>query len=289
MEMAVKDSRPNDREMAKLAEWIEAHADEPMTLEQLGRRVGLSRYALQRRFSAALGVTPSQYQRSARVRRVKRELRAGRDVAGAVFEAGFGALSRFYDLSPSVLGMTPLRYRRFGEGEQIRFASRCTGLGWLTMAATSKGVCYAQFGDTPDQAQAPLFEEFARAEIRRSAAEQSPALNGWMDALEAIIDRGAPVPDIPLHVFGTALQIRTWRFLSGLAPGTTASYKEVAAGVGRPRAVRAVAGACAANRIALLIPCHRVLRSDGQLGGYRWGLERKRQLLDAERRGVSSN
>src|SRR6056297_4302815 len=147
MEFPMTNSEADDRAMAQLADWIEAHADEPITLEQLGIRVGLSRYALQRRFSAALGVTPHQYQRAARVRRVKRELRAGRDVAGAVFEAGFGALSRFYDLSPTALGMTPLTYRRFGQGEQIRFASRRTGLGWLTVAATGKGVCYAQFGD----------------------------------------------------------------------------------------------------------------------------------------------
>ena len=268
--------------MAQLADWIEAHADEAITLEQLGRRLGLSRYALQRRFSAALGVTPSQYQRSARVRRVKRELRAGRDVAGAVFEAGFGALSRFYDLSPAALGMTPLKYRRFGEGERILFASRRTGLGWLTVAATGRGVCYVQFGDDRAQAESALFDEFGRADIQRSAAEASPALDEWMRALKAVIDKGAQVPDIPLHVFGTALQIRTWRFLSGMQRGVTASYSEVAAGVGRPRAVRAVAGACAANRIALLIPCHRVLRSDGRLGGYRWGLERKRQLLAEE-------
>lgn len=279
----MNDSGPADREMAQLADWIETHADEPITLEQLGRQVGLSRYALQRRFSAALGVTPSQYQRAARVRKVKHELRAGRDVAGAVFEAGFGALSRFYDLSPAALGMTPLKYRRFGEGEEIRYASRRTSLGWLTMAATSKGVCYAQFGDSRTQAESGLFDEFGRAEISRSEAERSLALDGWMDALEATIDSAPPGPDIPLHVFGTALQIRTWRFLSGLARGATASYSEVAAGVGRPKAVRAVAGACAANRIALLIPCHRVLRSDGRLGGYRWGLERKRALLAAER------
>src|SRR6056297_2496735 len=123
METPMSDSGPTDREMAQLAEWIEAHADEAMTLEQLGRRVGLSRYALQRRFSAALGVTPSQYQRSARVRRVKRELRAGRDVAGAVFEAGFGALSRFYDLSPAALGMTPLQYRRARPGKDRKNGS----------------------------------------------------------------------------------------------------------------------------------------------------------------------
>lgn len=272
-----------DLEMARLAEWIEAHADESITLARLGKRAGLSRYALQRRFTATLGVTPSQYQRAARIRRVKRELQAGRDVAGAVFEAGFGSLSRFYDVSPASLGMTPLKYRRFGEGERIDFATRRTGLGWLTMAATGKGVCYAQFGDSRAHAESALFDEFGRAEIRRSAAEASPALDGWMDALEGTIDRGARAPDIPLHVFGTSLQIRTWRFLSGLAPGTTASYSEVAAGVGRPTAVRAVAGACGANRIALLVPCHRVLRSDGQLGGYRWGLERKRRLLAAER------
>lgn len=283
MEFPMTNSEADDRAMAQLADWIEAHADEPITLEQLGIRVGLSRYALQRRFSAALGVTPHQYQRAARVRRVKRELRAGRDVAGAVFEAGFGALSRFYDLSPAALGMTPLKYRYFGEGERIRYASRRTGLGWLTVAATGKGVCYAQFGDGRAQAESALFDEFGRAEIQRSAAERSPALDGWMEALEAVIDRRSPAPDIPLHVFGTALQIRTWRFLSGMERGATASYSQVAAGVGRPKAVRAVAGACAANRIALLIPCHRVLRSDGQLGGYRWGLERKRKLLAAER------
>lgn len=279
----MNDPGRTDREMAQLAEWIEAHADESITLEQLAARVGVSRYALQRRFLAALGVTPSQYQRWLRVRRVKRELRAGRDVAGAVFEAGFGALSRFYDLAPGALGMTPLKYRRFGTGEKIHYASRRTSLGWLCMAATDRGVCYAQFGDSRTRAEAALFDEFARAEIRRSSAQSSPALDGWMEALEAVVDRRAPAPDIPLHVFGTALQIQTWRFLSGMTRGTTASYSEVAAAVGRPKAVRAVAGACGANRIALLIPCHRVLRSDGRLGGYRWGLERKRQLLVSER------
>lgn len=279
----MSDSPPTDREMAQLADWIEAHADEPITLEQLGRRMGLSRYALQRRFSAALGVTPCQYQRAARIRRVKRELRAGRDVAGAVFEAGFGALSRFYDLSPAALGMTPLRYRRLGEGELIHFASRPTSLGWLTMGATGKGVCFAEFGDQQEEAEAALRREFGRADVRRSAAERSARLDEWMDALERQIERGAPGADIPLHVIGTSLQIQTWRFLSGLARGATATYSEVAAGIGRPRAVRAAAGACAANRIAVLVPCHRVLRSDGNLGGYRWGLERKKALLESER------
>lgn len=277
-------SRSPDHEMARLADWIDEHAEQSLTLEQLGRRMGMSRYALQRRFRAALGVTPRQYQHAARVRRVKQELHAGRDVAGAVFEAGFGALSRFYDQSAAALGMTPLKYRRFGAGERIRFASRETSLGWLTMAATARGVCYAQFGDGRAEAEAGLHAEFREADIRRSPAEAGPELDAWLDALESAIDIGAPQPGIPLHVFGTALQIRTWRFLSGLEPGRTASYAEVAAAIGKPRAVRAVAGACGANRVAVLIPCHRVLRSDGNPGGYRWGLDRKRRLLDAERR-----
>lgn len=272
-----------DRAMAELAEWIEANAEEPLTLARLGERMGMSRHSLQRRFRAALGVTPHQYRNAVRLRRVKQELHAGRDVAGAVFEAGFGALSRFYDLSPAALGMTPLKYRSFGAGEQIRFASRRTALGWLTMAATDRGVCYAQFGGSRAEVEEALHGEFRRAEIRRSAAERSAELDLWLDALEAAIDGdGSPHRDIPLHVYGTALQIRTWRFLSGLERGRTASYAEIAAGVGRPRAVRAVASACGANRIAVLVPCHRVLRADGGLGGYRWGLARKRRLLEAE-------
>jgi AraC family transcriptional regulator, regulatory protein of adaptative response / methylated-DNA-[protein]-cysteine methyltransferase len=176
--------------------------------------------------------------------------------------------------------MTPAAYRSGGAGETIGWATRETSLGPVTMAATARGVCFVQFGeDAPDL----LAREFPGATLVAAGEDAAPALDDWMAALAAHL-AGAPRPDLPLDLAGTAFQLRVWRFLLRIPAGAPVSYAELAAGIGQPRAVRAAASACAANRIAVLIPCHRVLRGDGGLGGYRWGTERKRALLDREKR-----
>ena len=270
---------PSDRTMAEIAAWIETHADESLPIAELAARAAMSPSSLQRRFTAAIGSTPKEYQRALRIGRLKGSLRHGEAVSGAIYGAGFGSVSRVYEHVDRDLGMTPARYRARGHGMQIAWIVRETRLGRLLMAATDRGVCRVEFGDSERVLADALAAEFPRAALRPGACGAAPALDAWMAALERHVDAGGPRPDLPLEVFGTALQIRTWRFLTGLSDGRTVSYGEVAAGLGRPRAARAMANACGANRIAVLVPCHRVLRADGALGGYRWGIERKRALL----------
>jgi AraC family transcriptional regulator of adaptative response/methylated-DNA-[protein]-cysteine methyltransferase len=181
------------------------------------------------------------------------------------------------------LGMTPSTYRAGGAGETISYALRASALGPLLMAATDRGVCFAQFGTSDATLIAQLRAEFPHARIIASDMSHSSELDAWMRALEAHIAGNAPRPDLPLDLRGTAFQIRVWKFLLQVAEGDVLSYSEVASAIGAPKAVRAAASACAANRIAVLVPCHRVLRADGRLGGYRWGLARKRLLIDRER------
>ncbi len=268
-----------DRQMAELAAWIEAHADEALPLARLASRVGLSAPRLQRRFTAAIGSSPAQFQRAVRLGRLRQGLRAGEPVAGAIYEAGFGSVSRVYEHADRDLGMTPARYRARGHGMEIAWAVRDTRLGRLLMAATDRGVCRVEFGDTERALVDALGAEFPHATLHRAGTASAEELDAWMTALTGHIDAGGPRPGLPLDVFGTALQIATWRFLTLLGDGETVSYGQAAARLERPRAARAVARACAANGIAVLIPCHRVLRADGGLGGYRWGIERKRALL----------
>jgi AraC family transcriptional regulator of adaptative response/methylated-DNA-[protein]-cysteine methyltransferase len=179
--------------------------------------------------------------------------------------------------------MTPSTYRSGGAGEFITHAFRDMRIGPLLMAATDRGVCFAQFGQSEQFLVEQLQAEFPKAVLQESDATHSPALDAWIDALQSHIDGNAPRPDIPVDLRGTAFQIRVWRFLLDVPDGDVVSYTDVARGIGASKSVRAAASACAANRIAVLVPCHRVLRSDGGLGGYRWGLERKRVLIDQER------
>lgn len=266
--------------MGRIAADIESTADRPMPLPELAHRHGLSPSVLRRRFTESIGVSPHQYQRAVRLDRLREGLRRGDSIAGAIYEAGFGSVSRVYEHADRDLGMTPARYRARGFGLRIDYAIRRTRLGLVIMAATDRGVCRVHFGDSADRLVEELGAEFPNADVRRSAAEGGAELDAWMAALQAHIDEGQPRADLPIHVFGTALQVRTWRFLAGIGDARTISYSEVAEAIGRPRAVRAVARACAANDVAVLVPCHRVLRKDGSPGGYRWGLERKQALLE---------
>jgi AraC family transcriptional regulator of adaptative response/methylated-DNA-[protein]-cysteine methyltransferase len=181
------------------------------------------------------------------------------------------------------IGMTPKAYRSGGAGETIVYACRDTALGPMIMAATERGVCFAQFGKNMEALLEKLRADFSTAKLSASPAQVAPELDAWIEALDAHISQGAPRPDLPLDLRGTAFQIKIWRFLLSVREGDVISYGELAARIEKPKSVRAVASACAANRIGVLVPCHRVLRGDGSLGGYRWGLERKRALLDAER------
>ena len=270
--------------MEAMAAYITAHAGESLPLARLADQAGMSPSHFQRAFKAALGVSPREYQAAQRLARFKQGLREGTGVLEAGLDAGFGSTSRLYDMADGSLGMTPSAYRAGGAGEHIVHATRETALGPLMMAATRRGVCFVQFGESAEALLEQLAREFPKAALLPAGLAAAAPLDAWMAALAAHLERAAPRPDLPLDLIGTAFQISVWRFLMSVTPGDVVSYSEVAAATGKPRAVRAAASACGANRIAVLIPCHRALRADGSLGGYRWGLERKRALLDAERR-----
>ncbi len=274
--------------MRAMADYIDAHADQPLPLTRLADQAGMSPFHFQRTFKAVIGVSPKAYHAAARLRAFKARLREGDNVLEATFDAGYGSTSRVYEQVDGGLGMTPSAYRAGGAGETIVHAVRDTALGPLMMAATERGVCFVQFGDGPDALLAQLRKEFPRATLAPASPDAAAPLDDWMAALSDHLAGAGPRPDLPLDLRGTAFQIKVWRFLLSVRPGDVVSYSELAAGVGAPRATRAAASACAANRLAVLVPCHRALRADGGLGGYRWGLERKRALLDAERsrRGV---
>lgn len=276
--------RPSETErLQAVARHIEAHADDTLPLATLAARAGLSTAHFQRRFRALFGVTPRQMQDAVRMRTLKSALRQGAPVTEAIYAAGFGSPSRVYGEAARHLGMTPKAYREGGAGEHIAWAVRETALGPLLMAATARGVCFAQFGESEPALLAQLQAEFPNAILVRSDAEHSPQLDDWIRALDAHVSQGGSRPELPLDLRGTAFQTRVWRFLLGLEDAKAISYAELARALDMPKATRAVASACGANRLAVLVPCHRVLRGDGGLGGYRWGLERKRALLDAER------
>jgi len=279
-------SQPSVQTLSKfveLARYIAAQADQSLTLETLAKRVHLSPSRFQRVFKSIFGVSPKKFQQAARSDRFKALLRDGADVTDAIYEAGYGSSSRVYGQPMHAVGMTPKSYRAGGKGETLSWACRDTVLGPILMAATDRGVCFAQFGSDCASLRARLEGEYPNADLQAYQGESSLQLDRWIDALNAYIQNKQPRPDIPLDLQGTAFQIKVWEFLLSLEDGDVISYSELAQGIDRPRSVRAAASACGANRIAVLIPCHRILRADGGLGGYRWGLERKRSLLDAER------
>ena len=280
---SARPGEPAVRLMQALARYIEKNADATISLRQLAAQAQLSSAHLQRTFKAVLGVSPKAYHDAARMRLLKTGLKAGKSLLDSITEAGFQSTSRLYGHPLRNLGMTPSTYRAGGTGETIAYALRTSALGPLLMAATDRGVCFAQFGNSEAGLIARLRAEFPRARIVASDMTHSSELDAWMRSLDAHVAGNAPRPDLPLDLRGTAFQIRVWKFLLQVAEGDVLSYSEVASAIGAPKAVRAAASGCAANRIAVLVPCHRVLRADGRLGGYRWGLARKRLLIDRER------
>lgn len=278
-------SRFTPAKIEKLARYIEAHATEPLPLSALAAQAGVSPFHLQRSFKAVMGVTPKAYQEGVRMKALKTGLRRGDRVTDAIYDAGFGSPSRLYERLDGRLGMTPRQYRRGGEGVEISYAFSRSALGLLLLAATDRGVCFVQFGKREAQLKALLEHEYPAAHLTPTTGATSPQFAAWMSALEAHLASGRPHPDLAVELHGTAFQLKVWRYLQSIPVGDVQSYAEVARGIGAPGAARAVARACAANKVAVLVPCHRVIRGTGELGGYRWGTARKRALLDAERAG----
>jgi AraC family transcriptional regulator of adaptative response/methylated-DNA-[protein]-cysteine methyltransferase len=253
------------------------------SLEALGAAVGLSAGHLQRRFLAQYGLSPAEYRAQVKLAQLKQGLRADNDVTRAVVDAGYGSPSRVYEDGAARLGMPPGVYRRGGEGMRIHWTLVDTALGRALVAATERGICAVALGDDEATLLAELRAEFPKAEFVRVQAGRdeflAPRVRAVADALAGLSGR------VPLELIGTAFQQRVWRVLMTIPRGQTRSYAELAAALGQPRAARAVARACAQNRLAVLVPCHRIIRGDGSLGGYRWGLPRKDALLRAERAG----
>jgi AraC family transcriptional regulator of adaptative response/methylated-DNA-[protein]-cysteine methyltransferase len=216
------------------------------------------------------------------MRRLKSELRTSKDVAEAVYGAGFGSSSRVYERADERLGMTPGDYRKGGTGVAITYAPIESAFGLLLLGATDRGICFLQFGESLTGLVAELQREYPAASLEPMRDPRAPEFNQWVNALNRHLKGEEPCPDLSLDVRSTAFQTKVWSYLQSIPRGQVQSYGEVAAGIGQPQAARAVGHACATNRVALLIPCHRVIRGCGELGGYRWGLARKRALLEAE-------
>ncbi|RJG40051.1 methylated-DNA--[protein]-cysteine S-methyltransferase [Motilimonas pumila] len=281
--LTLQDNTDNKKQrMIALANHLKEHAEHPISLKQLGEQFAMSPSRLQKAFKATFGISPKAYQSAMQMARFKSALQHAASVTDAIYEAGFSSSSRVYGEASRQLGMKPNAYRTGGKGEQIHYACRQTSLGLMLMAATDQGVCFAQFGGGEQELIDQLKGEFPHAEFRLSQQQHSPALSNWIAALDAHMSEGAPRPDLPLDLRGTAFQIKVWQFLLSMQSGTTCSYQQLANNIDHAKAVRAVGTACGKNRIAVLVPCHRVLRSDGGLGGYRWGLARKQALLTAE-------
>jgi AraC family transcriptional regulator of adaptative response/methylated-DNA-[protein]-cysteine methyltransferase len=276
------DSRTVERIEAACRE-LEAQLDTAPTLETLAERVHISPFHLQRQFKAVLGLSPKQYVDALRLHRLRQGLRAGAPITRAIQDAGYGSTSRVYEKLATHLGMTPKQYRSGGRDVAISYASGGTSLGRVMIGATDRGLCFVQFGENEAELLERLRAEYPGADLAPMDAQHAPQFDAWMQALRCHLDRGAPAPTLPLDLRGTAFQMKVWNYLCRIPSGEVRAYAEVAAAIGYPRAVRAVASACAANRVALLVPCHRVIRGDGGLGGYKWGIERKRALLDQER------
>jgi len=281
------DPRANEsaasRVIAKARAYLEAHIDEPPALGTLAKAVGMSASHLQRTFTREVGVSPRKYAAALRADRLKSHLRAGATVSRATFDAGYGASSRAYDAATKQLGMTPGAYRRGGKGVHIRYMTAPTPLGRLLVAATERGVCAVTLGDDDATLENALNSEYPHSIRTRVRGEDvDEQLRGWIDAVSAFLEGTVREIAVPLDVAGTPFQQRVWRALQSIPYGETRSYSEVARSIAAPTAARAVASACARNRVSLVIPCHRVVRGTGALGGYRWGLARKQRLLARE-------
>lgn len=265
----------------KIRARIEANLDRPVRLEELGRVAGLSPFTVQRLFKREMGVSPLAYQRALRAGSLRKALKKGDTVTRAIYEAGFGSASRAYE--GAQLGMTPARFAKGGKGEEIAFTTARSPFGWIVVGSTARGLCWLALAGSSAEAEATLRAEFPEAELRRDSS-----LSKLVDLAIANVTDGKSsvqnqVPKELLDLRGTAFQLRVWQALRKIPRGATRTYSQLALEMGHPTATRAVARACALNRVSVMVPCHRVVGASGALTGYRWGVDRKRQLLEAER------
>jgi AraC family transcriptional regulator of adaptative response/methylated-DNA-[protein]-cysteine methyltransferase len=265
---------------------IERNVDRAVPLAELGRVAGMSPFTVQRAFKQEMGVSPLQYQRSLRAGRLRGALKQTARVTDAIYDAGFGSSSRAYE--GSQLGMTPARFAQGGKGERVGWCSARSPFGWIIVGATNRGLCWLSLASSAGEAENSLREEFPAAELRRDSS-----LSRFVDAAIASVRDGSDLTRSgslgeSLDLRGTVFQLRVWQALRHIPRGETRSYSEVAREIGEPKAVRAVARACSTNRVALIVPCHRVVGANGSLTGYRWGVERKDQILSAEKKAIRS-
>ncbi len=273
---------PQSDWVKEVCRYIEQHLDEPITLDRLGKAFRQSAFHLQRRFKAALGITPREYADTCRLRLLKRNLQAGDNVTRAMYDAGYGSSSRLYEKTASQLGMTPDKYRRGAIAATVRYAIADSPLGRMLVAATDKGVCAIQFARSDGE----LIEGLKREVPFALRKPDQGGLQAWVETLLATMTGHESNAALPLDNRATAFQRRVWTYLQSIPFGATRSYSQVAKAIGRPSASRAVARACATNPVAVAIPCHRVVRKDGDASGYRWGMERKKALLEMEQQGL---
>ncbi|HEX9132375.1 MAG TPA: bifunctional DNA-binding transcriptional regulator/O6-methylguanine-DNA methyltransferase Ada [Ktedonobacteraceae bacterium] len=276
---------PQTELIEQVCRYIETHLDAPLHLDDLSQQFHLSPYHLQRTFKRIKGVTPRQYVESCRLGQFKARLHAGETVTGALYDAGYQSSSSVYARTPVQLGMTPTAYRRGGKGMRIGYTVVESPLGYVLVAATERGVAAVRFGDSENALEADLVREFPQADLIRDDEQLHPWVTLLLHSLQ-----GQPSPQaVPLDVQASTFQWKVWQALRSIPTGQTRSYHEIAQAIGQPTAARAVAQACASNPVAVFIPCHRVVRNNGQLGGYRWGVERKQQLLAIEHAATASS
>ncbi|MEH2321384.1 bifunctional DNA-binding transcriptional regulator/O6-methylguanine-DNA methyltransferase Ada [Nostoc sp.] len=269
---------PGKAKVLAICRYIEAQGDRIPTLAELCSQVGMSPSYLQRIFKQIIGVSPFQYADALRSQRLKQRLQSGEEIAHAVYDTGYGSSSQLYEKAPKQLGMTPKTYQQAGKTISIVYAIALCPLGYLLVATTEKGICAVKLGDEADKLEQILNQEFYQAQIMRDDHTHKE----WIQAILDLIAGDERNLDLPLDVRGTAFQKQVWQALQKIPYGETRTYADIARNIAKPQAVRAVGNACGANPIALIVPCHRVLRSDGSLGGYHWGIERKQKLLVQE-------
>jgi AraC family transcriptional regulator of adaptative response/methylated-DNA-[protein]-cysteine methyltransferase len=281
-EAVARDAGARGNPLDKVRAYIEKHYDQPVRLKDLGRLMSMSPFTVQRLFKREMGVSPLAYQRALRAGALRASLKQGDTVTDAIYNAGFGSPSRAYE--GAQLGMTPARFALGGKGERIGWCSAHSPFGWIVVGGTERGLCWLSLAGTRAETEASLRAEFPAATLRRDAS-----MLRWVEMAVATVSSNsllpkAAAPQAPLDLRGTAFQLRVWQALRRIPRGETRTYSQLAREMGIPKSTRAVARACATNRVSVLVPCHRVVGASGSLTGYRWGVERKRRLLEAERK-----
>ena len=275
--------------MHDICRYIEVHYQQKLTLELLAEQAGMSAGHFQRTFKRAIGMSPKKYQEACRIKWFKSNLKSDKSITESIQESGYKSSSRIYEKLDTHIGMTPSSYRKGGVNELISYASEQTSLGRVMIGATDRGICFLQFDDSEKKLLEQLKLEYPKADHRPMPIESQPIFEQWILLLNQFLTGQKGRLELPMDIRGTAFQCMVWEYLTTIPSGNLKSYADVAKGISKPKAVRAIASVCGSNKIAIAIPCHRVIRGDGGLGGFKWGLERKRTLIDLERRVLTAD